>query len=578
MMMRAWVAILRLFLAGFLLATVPGAQTPEFERIPVRVTAFVAGNVYLDHGREAGIEPGDTVRLEPLGGGTVIATVRSVSRSSARGEIVGDEVEIEIGTEGVVLVPRERLSREAPDGPEPRRLPPDATTPPSSAREDEPIERHVPDHPEWEHPPVEWDADVPLLAPVDALTPEKRERRVRGRLQTQFHLTSDRGGEDREYRLSRTGVDLLIENPFRRGGELDLDVELYHRSARIDGDEDDSEGRLRPDRASYRWGGIRGRPHRWEAGRFLQHEFPEFGVIDGVEYGRRFASGNRWGASIGWLPSRTDEMETGDDLQTSLFYRFVSGEEERLALGAGYQKTWHEGEADRDLFVGSFDYRPSRRWYARATAWVDWYTSSDELKSGGLELTQLHANANYLGEGGHGVGVFASRIRWPELLRNEFDELTAQQIADNETDRLGVTAWRRLRDDVRLHVRVDRWRDQDDGGGSGEVRMSFRDLLYDDGEVTVGLHRLEGKYRDGTGWRLRADRRFAAGFLVLGWDGTEYETNSDVAGSESLLQHVFRASYDVSLGRGWDLSLYFEDRQGDEQDSLTGGFHLQKRL
>jgi hypothetical protein len=547
-MMRFLSILLLLILAS----GVPGATdaAQDLERVPVRITAVSGRSVYLDRGRSEGIEPGDTVRILPLGGVTSIAIVRSVSRGSARAELEGGEVEIEIGAEGEVLVPGERRRAAS----------------------------ETPDHPDWEHPPVDWDEEMPLLAPVFGREPEERDRRVRGRLHTQYHTTTDHGSGDREYTRFRTGADLTFENPFRRGGELELDLELYRRTAETDDGDDESEGRLSPDKVSYRWGGVRGRPHRFEIGRFLQREFPEFGIIDGVEYGRRLRSGSRWGASVGWLPSRDDELRTGEDLQTSLFYRFVSGEEETLALGAGYQKTWHKGEADRDLLVGTFDYHPTRRLSARVSAEVDYYTSSDELKSSGPELTQLLVNGSYRWESGNGVGIFATHFRWPELLRNEFDDLTALQISDHKTTRIGMHGWRRLSDAVRLNARLDRWSDQDDSGGSGDLRVSLRDLLFDDGEVSVGIHQISGKYSDGLGVRVRADRRFSSGHLGLSWDGTNFEPEGPSGSAASLQHHTLRANYDWSIGSSWSLSLFVENRLGDEQDSLTAGFFLQKRL
>ena len=56
-------------------------------RVEVHVTSVVAGQLYLDAGREAGLEPGDRVRLLPPGAAPVQATVLSVSSSSARARL-----------------------------------------------------------------------------------------------------------------------------------------------------------------------------------------------------------------------------------------------------------------------------------------------------------------------------------------------------------------------------------------------------------------------------------------------------------------------------------------------------------
>ncbi|MEW6072946.1 MAG: hypothetical protein AB1726_10205 [Planctomycetota bacterium] len=556
-----------------------GAGEGTVERVPVLVTAAAAGSVYLDRGRSAGIEPGDTVRLHSLGGGTVVATVRAVSRTSARAEIEGDAGEIEIGTEGEVLVPSAR--RRPPAGEEEEKKPGggDAGGAADSAPggPDDEAARVAPPHPAWEHPPVAWEEDLPLLAPILGRRPEERDRRVRGRVHTQLDLTRDQGYGGRDYLLSRSGLDLVLENPFHRADEIDLDVELFHRTAEDD-DTDEEETHFRVDRASYRWGGVRGHAERGEAGRFLQHEFPEFGVLDGVEYAHRFPSGSRIGASLGYLPSRDDAQTTGDDLQAAVFYRYVRDEEESLSLGTGFQKTWHEGKADRDLLVGEVAWHPSRRFFAQATAWIDYYTGADRAKSSGFELTQLVVNGMYRTESGSSLGLFATHLRWPEMLRNEFDALTAAELADNEVSRVGLRGTRRLSDRTRLEGRVEGWSDQDDSGSAASALLGLRDVLYAGGEVSLGVHQTSGKYTSGVGVRLRADRRFERGILALAWESTAYQQDGITGENEDLLHHVLRADYDLGLGRTWDLSLFLEDRLGDGQDSLAVGFFLQKRL
>ena len=64
----------------------------------------------------------------------------------------------------------------------------------------------------------------------------------------------------------------------------------------------------------------------------------------------------------------------------------------RLSASAGFQKSWHNGDADRDLFVGKFHYLPLAGWDVHGTAWVDFYTSGD-TKSG-LGLTQAYLTAH----------------------------------------------------------------------------------------------------------------------------------------------------------------------------------------
>lgn len=58
------------------------AQDPVFQRVEVAVTAIAGRSVFLDAGREAGIQRGDIVYLYPLGGPVIEGIVRTVSTSS----------------------------------------------------------------------------------------------------------------------------------------------------------------------------------------------------------------------------------------------------------------------------------------------------------------------------------------------------------------------------------------------------------------------------------------------------------------------------------------------------------------
>jgi hypothetical protein len=73
------------------------------------------------------------------------------------------------------------------------------------------------------------------------------------------------------------------------------------------------------------------------------------------------------------MPELDLEFETGDDLQVAGFYEWVFDGVSDLSVAAGAQKTWHEGEPDRDLIVARLDYLPPDSWDLRAATWVDLY-------------------------------------------------------------------------------------------------------------------------------------------------------------------------------------------------------------
>lgn len=531
------------------------AQDTAFERIEVRVTAASGALVVLDRGAQAGLAPDDRVRLFPFGAPLVEGRVRSLAADSSTAELASGAPAIEIGTLGEVLVPRERLERTEP-------------APPQSG----------PEHPPWEHPPEAWESEQPLLAPAHGRAPEERPARVSGRAFLQSDLILDHGASQSEYLLARGGIDLLWENPFRRGGALAFDGEVFHRTADFNDASDEAETLVRPRRLSYASGGVRGEPNRYEIGRFLSHEFPEFGLVDGFEYARRTESGDRFGFSAGFLPEPTDELRTGRDLAGALFYRAVFGADEELALGTGYQKSWHEGQADRDLFVGNVAWRASSRLFVHAAAWIDYYGGADDLKAPGFEVTQLSANAAYRSPAGHSLGFFGSLVRWPQVLRSEFASLPDEEIRNGEVQRVGLYASRKLSEHTRLSGRADVWRDQDDDGSNGDLRLSLRDLLFERGEVSFSGYFTRGKFSSGLGLRSSATKRFAESQVVLAFDVANLEQDSDFAGTQDLLQSSLRAEWDTTLGAAWDLSLFLEERFGDQQDSTALGFLLQRRF
>jgi len=550
-MSRVVLALLVLWLGGL-----PArAQEQNIRRIDINVTAVSGKSITIDRGREDKLEDGDRIQLFPIGGKRTPAVVRSVSRTSARAELTGTVAGVDVGTRGEVWLPESRFD------------------PPA----EEPQQQDAPELPAWEYPPENWDTELPLLAPAKARTPEERDWRFFGRVYTSFDYTDD-DQFGNTYDAWRSGTDFDIENPFKRGGVIQFKADYYTRSADVADGNDTDESELLIRRASYRWGGIRGGPSSWEVGRFLHREFAELSVVDGAEFVHQLDSGSRLGASAGFLPEPTDQFETGDDLATSVFYRYVSDPEETFSFGTAYQKTWHKGAADRDLLINTVDYFANRNTSVHATTWVDFYTSGDDRKDQSIELTQMQFDARHRSDAGNGAGIFASYLRWPDIQRNEFQTLPDDQIENNKVARIGANGWLRTSGKTRLHTRVDYWEDQDDTGGSGSLRWSLRDILYERGEVSFEVYGSQGKFSDALGVRIYANRRLDHGYLNLYWDSTNFEQTDFIGSQEELLQHRLGFSYDTTTLKKWDLSFWGEKRLGDEQDSWSAGVFLQRRF
>jgi hypothetical protein len=531
------------------------------KQVDVTVTGSSGGNVYLDKGRAMRIEPGDEVILYPPGQGIVNGTVQSVSTNSSRCRVVSRATAIDIGTRGAVLIPVDRL---------------EAITREESRRSQTVLDREVPEHPPWTRPPEEWNEEAPLLAPAYSREIWERETEIYGRVFAQYLHTWNRKTPDNQYSLGRIGTSLWIENPVGRGGGLHVDGELNRRGIFVDDarDEIDQPGRL--DRLSYFWGGTQDQPVRYELGRFLHHEFPEFGFLDGAEFVYRTKSGNRVGFSLGALPEPFPDMKTGDDLGVTVFYRFIADEEENFSVGIGYQKTWHRGRADRDLLVGAVDYHPNPVMSVHGTIWGDFYGPEDTIKSTSFEITEAVLQATMLIGPGRGVAVYLSEVRWPELLRREFSPFVEEQVRRSGVNRYGLRAWQELGERVRLDGRVDLWRDRDEQDGvPWEVTCSVRDFFYDHGEVALSFFETQGIYTSGPGARVSMNRYLPWCFASVSYELAGYEFGQD---SLRFWQQSVRANLDFNLQSRKSVSLFTDYRFGDHQNAVHMGLFFQKRL
>ncbi|MFT5155117.1 MAG: hypothetical protein ACI841_005127, partial [Planctomycetota bacterium] len=377
-------------------AAAQAQQVDDYERIDLRVISVQAnGRVGVDHGSSDGLAVGDMVLFFPRDGGTFGGNVSEVNQRGASVELMDPGAELPLGTRGQALVPRARLQPAVED------------------TELQPAAPELLDLP-WSNSDSEWSSTMPLLSNDETVRPEDRMRRIRGRL----YMTADSrytSFEDRLDSFYRVGQDLSFENPFGRGGGLNLDTEQnFRRYLAKDGDEED-RSELRIDRLSYSLGGTRFDPTRIEGGRFLQHGMPEFGVVDGAEIGRRLSNGDHVGASVGYMPDPLDNFETGEDLQVSAFYRFVADEGELFTLAGGYQKSFHEGDSDRDLFLAQVRYLPTDAWQFHGTAWIDHYGSGEDAKGAEFALTQAILLAQRRWTTGNGLSFTYNRSTFPEI-------------------------------------------------------------------------------------------------------------------------------------------------------------------
>ncbi|MCP3915594.1 MAG: hypothetical protein GY711_08575 [bacterium] len=530
---------------------VDDAAAGAVQSIGLRVSfAKPGGLVVIDRGADVGVAPGDLVLFHSRDGNTYQGTVVELDDRSAVVELAGGVVALETGTKGEVLVPEKRIvSRRAPEQIVPEQLP-------------------------WETADEDWTEGMPLLAQVDAVRPEQRRREVTARAYSIGDMTYT-SEDSRSDSFFRAGGDVEIENGWGRGGRLHIDWEHNLRQTDLDDQDDEDFSDLRVDRLSYAWGGTRFDHEGWEAGRFLMRGMPEFGVVDGVEYGHRLSNGQRFGLSTGWMPEPDTDFESGGDFQVSGYYHWAKDGNELLTLDTGFQKTWHNGRGDRDLIVSKLQYLPLVGWNFHGTTWIDWYSSGDDTKGSGPELTRALLSTGHRWEGGHGMNVNFRHSEFPEIRRFEFTPVAVDQLEDDRNDRLSIAGWRRTSERQRVHAEIGVFDDEDESGGDLELGVDVKDLWTERSRGDVTFFNTHGEFSKVIGTRLLYSKFTRRGH----WDALYEIARHDQEGFEDnddILQHRIRGSHDFRFDGDWDLSVYAQAVLWDSEQSWSLGFYVQK--
>jgi hypothetical protein len=569
-------------LAILLLCTcwVPTRAQENFVKIDLRVIS--SKPVVVDRGSGDGLAVGDVVRFFSRQGNTYRGNVEDLDERSAVVKLLDPTYVPEPGTRAEARIPRSRLgpAEEEEEDPEGGMLPPD---PPADGAGEEIIQEEQgqgeerEEQGDWENEDEDWRPGMPLLAEVETIRPEDRAMRVTGRYYMRGHSTfgSESGRSDS---FTSTGVDVRYENPWGRGGTFKFATDLSYRNVNVPDENNDNDLTLRFDRVSYALGGTRFAPTRWEVGRFLQHGMPEFGYLDGVEWSRRRENGDRFGASLGGMPERDYEFSTGGDLQMAAYYEWVQGDREELSFAAGFQKTLHHKDSDRDLLVTRFRYLPLDAWNYNATAWIDFYTGSDDYKDNDFELTQAIVSANRSWRNGNGLSLTYNRIRFPDIDRNnEFvPPTTRQEIENNRNDRLSLSGWTWSGEDLRLFGHAAGWDDQDDSGGDTEVGFEVRDAFARNTDLTLAAFGAAGKFEDVVGGRVSLAKTIESGRWDLYYEFANHRQSGFSSDFNDIGQHRLRGSRDWYTPGGWTISVYGEGAYWDEEGSWSLGFYLQK--
>lgn len=558
-------------------------EAPAKQLVKLRVlTVDANGRATVDRGARDGLVVGDAVLLFPRNGGARRATVVQVEDRSSVLELdaAGDTTGLVPGVRGETRLPAERFAdpveEDAADGDEEQPETSETTSrerPPIGGTAEEPVPEL--ERPPWEYQDDGWRPGMPLLSRIRAVRPEDRARRVSGR----GYLILDRTWtteDEREDSQVRLGTSLLIENPFKLGGEVRFDGEYDRRMTEIPDDPDENETYPRVERISYAWGGGRFAPDRFEVGRFLQRTLPEFGVVDGIQWERRLASGDRWGASLGYLPELNFDFDSGDDLAVAAWYHWAVDSDERLTVTNGFQKSWHEGKPDRDLLVTKVRYLPLEGWNFHGTTWIDFYGSEDDAKDSGPEVTHAILTGSKDFDGKRQMDVTFRRLRFPELLRTELLPVAEEQLANDRYDRLSAGGWTEMRGDRRLHGEVGVWDDEDDSGGDLQLGLIFQDWLWSGSRTNLTGFATLGRFSTSGGARVDFGVGDSDGRWDFLYEASLHRQEGFTSAIDDFAQHRLRGSRSLYSFNGWSVFFDLEAQVYDDEGAFSIGLHLEE--
>ena len=524
----------------------------ETRAVEVIVTSVAGSSLYLDKGRNDGLATGTRVRLFPPGGPLELE-VLVVTATSARVDLPPGVETPAIGTRGEATV-----------------------APTRGDTSGKPTRPNNPAHPPWSRVEAERRPEDPLLAPAFRSDPRSRPKELHGRTHLLALWNRDQG-DDRasDWFLGRLGIDATWRNPLGDGGLVRFAGDLDHRRLRLQDadDSDDTNGRL--DLLSYATGTEDYAPLRLEFGRFYSDALPELGLLDGVEAIAQFDEGWRLGGGGGSWPRPFPARDTGEDLGVHAFVDWTEARQRRWSWTAGLQKTWHQGDPDRDLAVLRAQYRSGGGFWLFGTARIDLHTAKDDLEST-IEPSHALLQARF-DERTFGLGATASHFSWPQLLRDEYVALPDELIRDGSVDRFGIDAWWRPLADLRLSARGDTWQDQAREGHSGELGVDWTDALGTDTTILVTVFQNSGAFWAGPGWRVRLRRPFGDLQASAGWNHYRYDVQNLLGGDATLTRQSVDVALDVPLG-DIDVAMTAERWFGDQQDAFALTLWLQHRF
>ncbi|MBI1336233.1 MAG: hypothetical protein GC164_04645 [Phycisphaera sp.] len=530
--------------------------------LQVTVTSTSGSSVFLDKGASSGVVMGMTVWLYPPRGAQVAAIVRYVSSNRARADLPPGIDVPPIGTRGEVEVGSTVEGGEGALGPLTPRSP----------------DKSVPVHPPWSTDAPLPGTDQPLLAPIVGTRAEDRPTEFSGRIYLNALFTHDQSqGRNDNFVSARAGLSLDVTNPFKLGGAISFDGEIDNRSQFLTDGSNTAQFGYQIEQFSYTLGGHEYSVYRLEIGRFYSFYLPELGLIDGAEFG--YDLGNRFtlAVGVGILPLSADEPNYGQDYGFHVLVNYESRDPGLFSGVVGYQKTWHKSMMDRDQVLGHFNLRIGDTLWFYTSFRADLYDSNDTIKSQFIQLTELWAQLRYAPGTDYGASVSYSLFRWPELLRDQYSMLPADTIRNGRVERVSFSPWWQPIKNWRLSGKFDLWRDENDDGTGGELRLDWSDPRSSWPAINGTVFYTTGGSNSGRGARLEARKAFREFDVFLGYEYYMYDIQTVLTGKDTLVRQLVRGGVSWSASK-WYVSLTADYYFGDADDEITLGLFLSRRF
>ncbi len=541
-----------------LLLAILGSTAFAAEPVKVTVVSVSGRSVFLNQGKQSGITSGVRVRLYPAGSPAVEGTVVDVTSHSARVEMLPGINVPPVGTDGEVFA-----IDVAPTS-QPTTSPTNPAVP-------------VPAHPPWTRQEGARTPDMPLLAPAFSLQASQRPSIFHGRVFIDGDASVDQaGGRGNQYYIGRVGTEFTITNPAGQGGRIDFAGQLSSRGSDLtDSNTTENDGVL--DRFSYTIGDELYAPYRLEIGRFYSYYLPEIGLVDGVEGAVRLRNGLNIGGGIAAYPQPFVDRAEGDDYGFHLFVDYAADAPGKFAGTLGYQKTWHQGVADRDVIITRASGFITPKLWLFGSAEADVYGGNEAVHSAGIDLTDAWLQARYTPAPTYGGSLSLSHYTWADLKRNDFEPVPVGLIRDGRVDRVQASLWRNLTPSLRPEVQAHYFVDQVDSGYGGEFDLNCTNLRNVPFDLFGGVFYDKGSFTEGMGFRTELRPHTGDFQIFVGYEYYRYTAIGQVSSSDYFTRQTIRGGVGYQFG-DWYISITGDKYFGDVDDAYRLGTFLEYRF